>query len=102
MMARSSLLLVPAYPIHKSTQCLGLMLALPIVTLLLTLNMALGILNRVAPQLSVFVIGFPLTLSIGILSIGMMMPLLAPFSEHLFSEVFDKLVLVMNQLATGR
>ena len=80
----------------------GLMLALPIVTLLLTLNMALGILNRVAPQLSVFVIGFPLTLSIGILSIGMMMPLLAPFSEHLFSEVFDKLVLVMNQLATGR
>ena len=47
-------------------------------------------------------IGFPLTLSIGILSIGMMMPLLAPFSEHLFSEVFDKLVLVMNQLATGR
>jgi len=80
----------------------GLMLALPIVTLLLTLNMALGILNRVAPQLSVFVIGFPLTLSIGILSIGMMMPLLAPYSEHLFSEVFDKLVLVMNQLATGR
>lgn len=78
----------------------GLMLSLPIVTLLLTLNMALGLLNRVTPQLSVFVIGFPLTLSIGILSMGLMMPMVAPFCEHLFSEVFDKLILVLNQLAT--
>ncbi|WP_190323623.1 flagellar biosynthetic protein FliR, partial [Enterobacter hormaechei] len=36
----------------------GLMLALPIITLLLTVNLALGLLNRMAPQLSVFVIGF--------------------------------------------
>jgi flagellar biosynthetic protein FliR len=77
----------------------GLMLALPIVTLLLTLNMALGLLNRVTPQLSVFVIGFPLTLSIGILAMGLMMPMVAPFCEHLFSEVFDKLVLILGQLA---
>ena len=32
---------------------------LPIITLLLTVNLALGLLNRMAPQLSVFVIGFP-------------------------------------------
>lgn len=77
----------------------GLMLALPIVTLLLTLNMCLGLLNRVTPQLSVFVIGFPLTLSIGILAISLMMPMLAPFSEHLFSETFDKLVLILGEMA---
>jgi len=77
----------------------GLMLALPLVTLLLTLNMSLGLLNRVTPQLSVFVIGFPMTLSIGILALGLMMPMLAPFSEHLFSETFDKLVLILGQLA---
>jgi flagellar biosynthesis protein FliR len=44
----------------------GLMLALPLITLLLTLNLALGLLNRMAPQLSIFVIGFPLTLTVGI------------------------------------
>ncbi|MGQ0420953.1 flagellar biosynthetic protein FliR [Bacillus sp. HC-Mk] len=33
----------------------GLMLALPLITLLLTLNLALGLLNRMAPQLSIFV-----------------------------------------------
>lgn len=56
----------------------GLMLALPIVTLLLTINLALGFLNRVAPQLSIFVVGFPITLAIGIMTIGLLIPLLRP------------------------
>lgn len=76
----------------------GLRLALPLITLLLTLNLALGLLNRVAPQLSVFAIGFPVTLSIGIIFISLMMPLLAPFCEHLFSEVFDLLASVLSEL----
>ena len=37
----------------------GLMLGLPIITLLLCINMTLGLLNRLAPQLSIFVVGFP-------------------------------------------
>ncbi|GCV41488.1 hypothetical protein HmCmsJML029_03481 [Escherichia coli] len=42
----------------------GLMLALPLITLLLTLNLALGLLNRMAPQLTIFVIGFQLILNV--------------------------------------
>ncbi len=76
----------------------GLMLALPIVTLLLTINMSLGLLNRVAPQLSIFVVGFPITLTIGIMTIGLLIPLLAPFAEHLFSEFFDLLADILSQL----
>lgn len=56
----------------------GLMLALPVITLLLTLNLALGMLNRMAPQLSVFVIGFPITLTVGIILMAALMPLIAP------------------------
>ncbi|WP_431221962.1 flagellar biosynthetic protein FliR [Serratia sp. L9] len=74
----------------------GMMLALPLICLLLTLNLALGLLNRVTPQLSVFVIGFPVTMTIGILTIGLMMPMLAPFCEHLFGEFFDKLAAVIG------
>lgn len=77
----------------------GMMLALPLIVLLLTLNLALGLLNRVSPQLSVFAIGFPVTLSVGILSLGMMMPLLAPFCEHLFGEVFDLLARFLTELS---
>lgn len=76
----------------------GLMLALPLITLLLTVNLALGLLNRMAPQLSVFVIGFPITLTIGILLISLLMPLIAPFCERLFSEIFDLLANIMSEL----
>ncbi|WP_312946359.1 flagellar biosynthetic protein FliR [Superficieibacter sp.] len=76
----------------------GVMLALPVMTLLLTLNLALGMLNRMAPQLSVFVIGFPLTLSVGILLMSVLMPLIAPFCEHLFSEIFNLLADIISEL----
>lgn len=76
----------------------GLMLALPLITLLLTLNIALGLLNRMAPQLSVFVIGFPVTLTIGMMVMAALMPLIAPFAEHLFSEIFDLLADIISEI----
>lgn len=76
----------------------GLMLALPVITMLLTLNLALGLLNRMAPQLSVFVIGFPLTLTVGMTLITALMPLIAPFCEHLFSEIFNLLADIVSEL----
>lgn len=76
----------------------GLMLALPVITLLLTVNIALGLLNRMAPQLSVFVIGFPVTLTVGMILMGLLMPLIAPFCEHLFGELFNLLADIVHEL----
>jgi flagellar biosynthetic protein FliR len=76
----------------------GLMLALPVITLLLTVNLALGLLNRMAPQLSVFVIGFPITLTVGLILMGLLMPLIAPFCEHLFGELFNLLADIVHEL----
>lgn len=77
----------------------GMMLALPLIVLLLMVNLVLGLLNRVSPQLSIFAIGFPITLSVGILTISLLMPLLAPFCEHLFGEIFDLLALFLTELS---
>ncbi|MDI6958980.1 flagellar biosynthetic protein FliR, partial [Pantoea sp. Pa-EAmG] len=35
-------------------------------------------------------------------SLGMMMPLLAPFCEHLFGEVFDLLAQFVSELSRAR
>ncbi|MBE5251416.1 flagellar biosynthetic protein FliR [Mixta mediterraneensis] len=75
------------------------MMLVPLIVLLLMLNLVLGLLNRVSPQLSIFAIGFPITLTVGILTISLLMPLLAPFCEHLFSEVFDLLALFLSELS---
>ena len=52
----------------------GLWLALPAVSALLITNMALGVLTRTAPQLNLFGIGFPVTLSIGFLILALALP----------------------------
>lgn len=52
----------------------GVLLALPVVVTLLITNMALGVLTRTAPQLNLFGIGFPVTLSIGFVVLALALP----------------------------
>jgi len=52
----------------------GLLLALPAVAALLITNMALGILTKSAPQLNLFGIGFPITLSMGFVVLALTLP----------------------------
>lgn len=73
----------------------GLQLSLPVLTALLITNLALGVLTRVAPQLNIFAVGFPLTLSIGLFVLALSMPFYAPILEHL---VYDGLNLIMGIL----
>lgn len=60
--------------------------------------MALGLLNRMTPQLSIFVVGFPLTLTIGMLTLGMLIPMLAPFTEHMLQTLFDRLAVILSEM----
>lgn len=75
----------------------GMILALPIVALLLCLNLLMGILNRLTPQLSIFVVGFPLSLSIGMVALSLIMYSLAPFLERLIESIFYSLSLVLSE-----
>lgn len=70
----------------------GLMLALPLVAALLILNLAMGILNRAAPQFSIFAVGFPLTLLAGIAMLTQLVPRLGAFLEPRFAAVLAALL----------
>ncbi|WP_025916179.1 flagellar biosynthetic protein FliR [Herminiimonas sp. CN] len=76
----------------------GLMLALPLVTTLLTINLAMGILNRASPQLSIFSIGFPVTLLVGIAMLRLQLPHLGPFLEQQFAAVMTSMLQVIQAL----
>ena len=56
---------------------MGLWIALPMVTMLLFVNIALGAISRVAPQINIFAIGFPVTLGLGLLGLLLTLPMLA-------------------------
>ena len=62
----------------------GLWIALPLIGMLLFVNLVLGIISRVASQMNVFAIGFPITLGVGLLGILLTLPLMqAPFTMAL-------------------
>jgi flagellar biosynthetic protein FliR len=62
----------------------GLWIALPLITMLLFVNIMLGAISRVAPQINIFAIGFPVTLGVGLLGMMMTLPMLAqPFTMAL-------------------
>jgi flagellar biosynthetic protein FliR len=67
----------------------GVQLSLPIVAALLITNIALGILTRAAPQLNIFGIGFPITIGVGFIMIGIVLPYLMNPIINLMQEGID-------------
>ena len=67
---------------------MGFWIALPLITMLMFVNLVLGVISRVAPQIGVFSVGFPLTVSIGL--IGMVATL--PLMQGPFQLVLDRML----------
>jgi flagellar biosynthetic protein FliR len=53
---------------------IALSIALPFLAVMLLTNIVLGVLARVAPQLNVFAIGFPLTIFVGLATLMLLLP----------------------------
>lgn len=68
---------------HMKLQRLGadlfasaLWISLPMVGMLMFANLALGIVSRIAPQMNIFAVGFPITLVLGLIGIAVTLPML--------------------------
>lgn len=79
----------------------GMLLALPLIIVLLTISLALGILNRTAQQLSVFAVGFPISLMMGYILLLTVLPQTAPFLTRLFEDGLDAMMRLTQGLAGG-
>ncbi|MEI6026756.1 MAG: flagellar biosynthetic protein FliR [Betaproteobacteria bacterium] len=66
----------------------GLWIALPVITMLLFVNLVLGFISRVATQMQIFSIGFPITLGLGLAGLYYIVPAL----EQPFMMTLDKVL----------
>ncbi|QGG48185.1 flagellar biosynthetic protein FliR [Heliorestis convoluta] len=75
-----------AYIVHLfvSIFLIAVQLALPIIGVILTTDIALGIMARTVPQLNLFVIGLPLKIGIGIFFLWVLIPFYIESLGHLF------------------
>jgi flagellar biosynthetic protein FliR len=55
---------------------LGLWVSLPVVAMLMLVNMVMGLVARVAPQMNIFSIGFPITLGVGFTGLWLTLPMM--------------------------
>jgi flagellar biosynthesis protein FliR len=63
---------------------LGLWIALPMIGILIFTNLVLGVISRVAQQMNIFSIGFPITVAVGLIGVLMTLPLMQmPFTMAL-------------------
>jgi flagellar biosynthetic protein FliR len=74
----------------------GLLLALPLITALLITNLAMGVLARVAPQLNIFAVGFPVTLMSGFVVLMFSIPYFGGAMENLFDRAFRAMAAVLR------
>lgn len=77
----------------------GLALALPLIAALLIVNLSLGILNRSAPQLTVFSVGFPMSLTLGLLLISVLMTDLGRYLEVLLGHGLESMQMLIQAMA---
>lgn len=64
----------------------ALAIALPALAAMLSVNIIMGVTTRAAPQLNLFSIGFPITMTVGFVSILLTLPLFDKAFQGLFAE----------------
>lgn len=74
----------------------GLMLSLPLITALLIANIALGVLARIAPQLNIFAVGFPVTIMTGYVMLLFSLPHFGAVLQQLYEQGFSALAVILR------
>lgn len=76
---------------------LGLRLAMPVVACLLIVNLAIGVMTRASPQFNIFAVGFPITVSIGLVVMYVSLPQYVP----LLMDAFDANAVMVRKMLAG-
>jgi len=75
---------------------LGIRFAAPVIAVVLISNLAIGILGRVAPQLNILMVAFPVQIGVGVFTLAFTIPLIATYFvawpsayESVLSRIFS-------------
>jgi flagellar biosynthetic protein FliR len=75
----------------------SLLVALPAVTSLLVVSIALGVISKAAPQLNIFAVGFPVKIMLGFILLILTLPVLLVQFTDLLTEAFEFMSQITEQ-----
>ena len=75
---------------------IGLKIAAPVLVAIMLANVGMGILARTMPQMNIFIVGFPVQIGIGLIILGMSIPVFAHVFEKAFFKVYGEWLVVIK------
>ncbi len=79
----------------------GLLIAAPAAGALMLAYLSMGILGRVVPQIHLFVVGFPVTIAVGLLTVALGLSIYAELLSGMFVRMFENVDTVIKGMAVG-
>lgn len=83
----SSLIVGDVMEVAANVFVIALKIGAPLFAIMIAIYVGLGIVARTVPQLNVFIIGFPLTIGVGLIGIGLTLPLFFELLKDLFNDM---------------
>ena len=76
----------------KEMFVIGLKIAAPLMAVMIFTNVALGVVARTVPQMNIFIVGFLLQISMGLIFIGLTAPVFIRMTQALFNSLEGKII----------
>jgi len=80
---------------------IGFKISVPIIAAALMTEIALGVLSKTVPQMNVFIVGIPLKIGIGLLTLFIMMPVFIQIMAVTFDKMYGYIYLIIRSMAKG-
>ncbi|MTI85996.1 MAG: flagellar type III secretion system protein FliR [Firmicutes bacterium] len=77
---------------------LALKIAAPIMAVTLAIDVSLGLVGRTAPQMNIFMLGFPLKIVVGIFTLSILVPVMGSIFSGIFDLMEQDLLLLLKGL----
>ena len=82
--------------IFSSMFILALKIGFPMVATMFLVSLVLGLLSKASPQMNIFMLGFPLQITIGLISLMVIMPFFIEFISNTIDFLYNDLIKFMH------
>lgn len=82
--------------LSKNIFIVAIKMGAPIMAVLFFTSVGLGLIARTVPQINIFIVGFPLKIAVGLISIGLTLPFFIRFAGTIFMDFEGELKALMN------
>ncbi len=79
----------------------GIKIAAPVMVTLYIMNIVLGIVARTVPQMNVFIVGFPLSIGVGLGFVGLSFPFVYIVLEKAFNGLEGNFIVILRTVSGG-